>query len=117
MLSTAHLAWPFFAAHHRPLSQEAAVWASRHLADPLTETSVEAACRTLVRLLGEGGWLRWCVPMDAGHPGSNTLHAEPGEGQVGALASTGSARTVLLQSLQSLLPLQSLLSLLSLLCL
>lgn len=57
-----HLAWPFFAEHHRRLADDAHAWAARHLAQPWTAPSVAETCRSLVRLLGEGGWLRWCVP-------------------------------------------------------
>lgn len=56
------LSWPFFADHHRTLAADAHAWASAHLAQLSTQNSVEGTCRALVRLLGEGGWLRWCVP-------------------------------------------------------
>jgi alkylation response protein AidB-like acyl-CoA dehydrogenase len=62
-----HLAWPFFEAPHRALASSLADWSARAL--PWIEhTDVDAECRRLVRGLGEGGWLRYCVP--AAHGGA-----------------------------------------------
>lgn len=65
MNRTDHLDWPFFDPAHRDLAREAGGWAQARLAD-VAAADVDAACRTLVRQLGEGGWLRWCVPAQFG---------------------------------------------------
>ncbi len=71
LLPSPNLNWPFFVDHHRTLAADARTWASRHLAQPTTEASVEDTCRALVHLLGEGGWLRWCVPDMSQTPASS----------------------------------------------
>lgn len=55
-----HLEWPFLEPRHRALALELERWASVHLRieDP---RDIDAACRTLVRQLGEGGWVRHAV--------------------------------------------------------
>jgi acyl-CoA dehydrogenase len=60
------LGWPFFDDAHRELARGAAEWAARELAVAHDGASVDAACRALVRRLGEAGWLRWCVPAGYG---------------------------------------------------
>ncbi len=66
-MNSAHLGWPFFDAPHRALAASLADWSARAL--PWTEhADVDAECRRLVRLLGEAGWLRYCVP--AAHGGA-----------------------------------------------
>jgi acyl-CoA dehydrogenase len=54
------LDWPFFEARHRELALALDAWASTHLGD-VAHDDVDAACRTLVRRLGEAGWLRHAV--------------------------------------------------------
>ncbi len=61
--STHHLALPFFDDAHRALGQELADWAPQQQID---ESDDRRACRQWVRLLGDGGWLRYCVPASAG---------------------------------------------------
>ena len=56
---TSHLTLPFFDAVHRELGQRLAEWISGQHVD---ESDDRQACRTWVRLLGEHGWLRYCVP-------------------------------------------------------
>jgi acyl-CoA dehydrogenase len=64
-VNRAHLAWPFFDAPHRALASGLAEWSAREL--PWAEhADVDAECRRLVRLLGDGGWLRYCVPAAYG---------------------------------------------------
>lgn len=60
-----YLDWPFFAPHHRELAAAAEVWAADHLRDG-HGADVDAACRELVRRLGEAGWLNHAVaePFD-----------------------------------------------------
>ncbi|MCV4732106.1 hypothetical protein OFB80_29900, partial [Escherichia coli] len=51
-----HLGWPFFEDRHRQLARELDAWAAQHVpADHLHD--VDAACRSLVRALGDAGWL------------------------------------------------------------
>ncbi len=55
-----YLTWPFFEPRHAALEQALDAWAAQHVAGAHAE-DVDAACRQLVRLLGEGGWLRHAV--------------------------------------------------------
>lgn len=55
------LHWPFFDEGHRALAKALAAWAKRELKDADSE-DVDAACKTLVRQLAQGGWLKYCVP-------------------------------------------------------
>lgn len=56
MSDRSFLDWPFFEPRHRELAEALELWAARHL--PVDHRDVDAACRTLVTMLGEGGWLR-----------------------------------------------------------
>jgi acyl-CoA dehydrogenase len=60
------LDWPFFEDSHRRLSAELEGWCGSELRDGHDEGDVDAACRLLVRKLGDGGWLRYCVPAAYG---------------------------------------------------
>ncbi|MEO7401467.1 MAG: acyl-CoA dehydrogenase family protein [Polaromonas sp.] len=57
--STAHLALPFFDDVHRALAPRLADWVGEQHID---ESDDRQACREWVALLGENGWLRYCVP-------------------------------------------------------
>lgn len=57
--STAHLALPFFDEVHRELGRRLADWAPQQQVD---ERDDRKACKEWVALLGEQGWLRYCVP-------------------------------------------------------
>ncbi len=57
----AHLELPFFDARHHALAADVDAWATRHAAH-IDHRDVDAACRALVRSLGDAGWLRHCVP-------------------------------------------------------
>jgi acyl-CoA dehydrogenase len=60
MADTHYLDWPFFDPQHAPLARELDAWATQQV--PQTHgQDVDAACRTLVRSLGHGGWLRHAV--------------------------------------------------------
>jgi len=61
--STTHLNLPFFDDAHRALVAGLVDWAAAQQVD---ETDDRAACREWVRLLGAGGWLRYCVPAEFG---------------------------------------------------
>ena len=55
-----HLDWPFFDERHRTLARELGAWAEANLAHAHGD-DVDAECRALVRVLGQGGWLRHAV--------------------------------------------------------
>ena len=57
--TTDHLALPFFDAAHRDLGQRLAAWIPQQQID---ESDDRQACKAWVRVLGEHGWLRYCVP-------------------------------------------------------
>ena len=63
-----YLEWPFFEPRHAQLERELDAWAAQHIAQE-HEADVDAACRQLVRQLGEGGWLRHAIG-GAEHGGS-----------------------------------------------
>jgi len=55
-----HMEWPFFDERHRVLAKELDAWATKHVRAG-NEKDVDAACRKLVRQLGEGGWLKYAI--------------------------------------------------------
>ena len=57
--TSTHLSLPFFDDVHRELGQQLAEWTVRQQVD---ESDDRLACRQWVQLLGERGWLRYCVP-------------------------------------------------------
>jgi acyl-CoA dehydrogenase len=61
-----HLDWPFFDAAHRRFAPELAAWAEREVARLVDHTDTDRCCRTLVRALGEAGWLKAVVPAAYG---------------------------------------------------
>lgn len=67
MADTSFLDWPFLEDRHRTLARELDTWAGEHIA-PLAghHGDVDEACRRIVRLLGDAGWLRYCVPASHG---------------------------------------------------
>jgi len=66
MSDQASLQWPFFDDRHRRLSEELEAWCAAELAEDPSRPDVAAQCRALVRKLGAGGWLRYCVPAAYG---------------------------------------------------
>ncbi len=56
MADTSFLNWPFFDPRHRDLAAALEIWCKAHL--PVDHADVDAACRGLVAMLGEGGWLQ-----------------------------------------------------------
>jgi acyl-CoA dehydrogenase len=58
-----HLDWPFFEAHHRAFANDLDRWAAANVghAHGHERAEVDATCRALVRVLGEGGWLAHAV--------------------------------------------------------
>jgi acyl-CoA dehydrogenase len=65
MADKSYLGWPFFEPRHAALEQALDAWAAQNLAQAHGH-DVDAACRTLVRQLGEGGWLRHAIGRDGG---------------------------------------------------
>jgi acyl-CoA dehydrogenase len=63
----AHLAWPFFNDVHRKLAADLAMWAAAEVA-PHDEhpADVDAACKAIVKQLGDADWLRYCIPSSHG---------------------------------------------------
>ncbi|MBS0338906.1 MAG: acyl-CoA dehydrogenase family protein [Proteobacteria bacterium] len=60
MSDTKYLDWPFFDERHRTLARELDAWATQnvpHAHGP----DVDAECKSLVRALGQGGWLKHAV--------------------------------------------------------
>ena len=68
MSDAAYLGWPFFEDRHRALAEAVDAWAAAHVARLEGDHGdADAACRRLVRGLGEAGWLAHAVPdVDAG---------------------------------------------------
>lgn len=67
MTDRSFLDWPFFDDHHRTLAADLEAWCiDQRLADQPHDHDVDAACRKLVRQLGDGGWLRYAVPRTWG---------------------------------------------------
>src|SRR5438552_14664640 len=60
-----HLDWPFFENAHHTLAIGLGIWVAAELSEP-AHVNVDAACRDLVRRLGDAGWLRYCVPAAYG---------------------------------------------------
>jgi acyl-CoA dehydrogenase len=60
------LDWPFLEPRHKTLAAELEAWAASALAE-IDHADTDAACRALVRSLGEAGWLRYASidPADA----------------------------------------------------
>ena len=56
MADRSFLSWPFFDDHHRELAAALETWCASHL--PAGHADVDAACVSLVRMLGKAGWLR-----------------------------------------------------------
>ena len=61
MADRSFLDWPFFDDGHRRLAAELESWCEAELEYGHGE-DIDAECRALVRKLGTGGWLRYCVP-------------------------------------------------------
>ena len=51
------LTWPFFEDRHRDLAEALDAWAVQNLAS-VDHSDTDAACRSLVAMLGAGGWLQ-----------------------------------------------------------
>jgi alkylation response protein AidB-like acyl-CoA dehydrogenase len=60
MADKRYLAWPFLENRHVELEAALDEWAAHHVCG-VHGADVDADCRRLVRLLGEGGWLRHAI--------------------------------------------------------
>ena len=65
MADRSFLDWPFFGDDLRRLAAELEKWCEDELGEA-HGADVDAECRALVRKLGAGGWLRYCVPAACG---------------------------------------------------
>jgi acyl-CoA dehydrogenase len=63
MADVATLKWPFFEDRHRAWAEKLGTWATANLAH-VDHTDVDAACRKLVRTLGEAGVLAATAPSE-----------------------------------------------------
>ncbi|APW39212.1 acyl-CoA dehydrogenase [Rhodoferax koreense] len=71
MSDTRYLDWPFFGDNHRVLQAELEAWSAQHITQD-HPADVDAACRALVKRLGQGGWLRHAVAGKA-HGGASDV--------------------------------------------
>jgi len=63
MVDTTYLEWPFLEPRHAKLARELDAWASQHVSGEHGD-DLDAECRSLVRALGEGGWLKHAVALE-----------------------------------------------------
>lgn len=61
MADRSFLDWPFFDDGHRRLAADLETWCEAELSHGHGD-DIDAECRALVRKLGEGGWLGYCIP-------------------------------------------------------
>lgn len=66
-----YLDWPFFDDSHRKFVMELGDWAENEIAslqheEPKDNAKLDELCNNFVKKLGEGGWLRYCVPEPYG---------------------------------------------------
>ena len=66
MSDRSFLDWPFFDGGHRKLAADLETWSADKLAHVEHGDDVDNTCRALVKSLGAGGWLRYCVPAAYG---------------------------------------------------
>lgn len=60
MADKSYLDWPFFEPRHAALERELDAWAAEHVRDA-HGSDTDAQCRSLVRALGDAGWLRHAI--------------------------------------------------------
>lgn len=56
--------WPFFESRHRDLARELKLWTEKNISRTHA-ADVDTACRTIVRQLGDAGWLKHAVAGQA----------------------------------------------------
>jgi acyl-CoA dehydrogenase len=60
MADTDYLNWPFLEGRHRELAQQLDAWATQNISQQ-HDHDVDAACKGLVKQLGEAGWLKHAI--------------------------------------------------------
>lgn len=60
MSDQSYLDWPFLQPQHRELAHALEAWARQHIPQD-HDRDVDTACRHLVRLLGQAGWLKYAI--------------------------------------------------------
>lgn len=65
MADRSFLDWPFLDNGHRRMADDLEAWCAANL-NHAHGPDIDAECRDLVRRLGAGGWLRYCVPAAYG---------------------------------------------------
>ena len=66
MFNSDSILLPFFDDTHRALHQDLQDWSRANLPTRIHTGSVDQRCQQLVRMLGDAGWLRYCVPAEYG---------------------------------------------------
>ena len=70
MADSTFLEWPFFEARHKQLATELHAWAAltvpKIVGADHSRDAVDAACKKLVKALGDAGWLKYAVPSPYG---------------------------------------------------
>ena len=66
-----YLDWPFFDDRHRKYAKELSEWVKKEIVllqheEPKNNDELDGLCRDIVKKLGEGGWLKYCVPKAFG---------------------------------------------------
>tara|TARA_R110002073_G_scaffold148818_8_gene302107 strand:+ start:1311 stop:2516 length:1206 start_codon:yes stop_codon:yes gene_type:complete len=62
-----YLDWPFLTPDHKKMALELDLWCAENLQDISHDRAdADAACKMLVRRLGDAGWLRYAVPKAYG---------------------------------------------------
>ena len=71
MSDQSYLEWPFFDDRHRKYAKELSEWVKKEIVplqheEPNNNSELDGLCRDFVKKLGEGGWLKYCVPKAFG---------------------------------------------------
>ena len=76
MNAAAHLAWPFFEASHRDFKASLQDWTSKQFANlhghDESRSAIDKECVSLVKALGQGGWLKPAIAGKA-HGGASEV--------------------------------------------
>jgi acyl-CoA dehydrogenase len=66
MIDLSHTAWPFFGDAHRQFAGSLSRWAAQTVPAQIDHADIDRSCRSLVRELGQAGWLKAVVPAAYG---------------------------------------------------
>ena len=76
MNSASHLAWPFFDAQHRDFKAQLQTWTQKQFGNmhghDESRDAIDKECVSLVKALGQGGWLKPAIAGKA-HGGKAEL--------------------------------------------